>query len=165
MLPRIWILALALLIVAATVQLQKTDFSGTWKFRDQESITGNLYSNGSPTQLKIMQKESAIAIVKTSADENGKDITSTDSLSPEKTVEKITKSKRKKRMTLEWSADGKGFTHMTTLYTAADSSKKDFEYTDRYSMNNGHLILTRKVENFENGESWESKAVYQKTKD
>lgn len=162
LLTRIGILALALFSTAATVRTQKTDFSGTWQFREQESITGTLYSNGSPTQLKIAQKSTEIAIAKTSADENGKDVTSTDSLNFEKPLEKITKSKRKKRITLEWTADGKGFTQTTTIYTAADHSKKEFTYTDKFSMDNGNLLLLRKVENFENGESWESKAIYEK---
>lgn len=163
MLSRTGILGLALLAMAVTVRLQKTDFSGLWNFKDQESISGALYSNGSPRQIKITQKEKEIAIEKTTADENGKDVTNTDSLNFEKAAfEKITKSKRKKRITLEWTADGKGFTQTTTIYTAADHSKPEFATTDRYSMDNGNLVLIRKAENFENGESWESKAVYEK---
>lgn len=165
MFSRIAILALAVLSAAATVCEQKTDFSGLWNFKDQSSISGTLYSNGSPTQIKITQKEREIAIAKTSADENGKDVTSTDSLNFDKAFEKITKSKRKKHITLQWTEDGKGFTQITTIYTAADHSKKEFAYTDRYSMENSNLILIRKAENFENGESWESKAVYEKIKD
>lgn len=162
MFSRISILALVVLCNAAFVLIEKTDFSGTWAFKDQESISGNLYSNGSPKQIKITQKEQEIFIEKTSADENGKDLTSTDSLKYNAPFEKITKSKRKKVITIEWTADGKGFTQITTIYTAADHSKAEFAYTDTYSMDNGHLILTRRAENFENNESWESKSTYEK---
>jgi hypothetical protein len=166
MFPRIGILALALFSIAATVRMQKTDFSGLWNFKDQESISGTLYGNGSPRQIKITQKSTEIAIEKTTADENGKDVTSTDSLNFEKgAFEKITKSKRKKRITIQWTEDGKGFTQITTIYTAADNTKPEFAFTDKYSMENGNLVLIRKAENFENGESWESKAVYEKIKD
>lgn len=163
MLSRIGILALALLCSVATIIAQRADFSGTWKFKEQASITGNLYSNGSPRQIKITQKDKDIVIEKTATDENGKDVTGTDSLNFDKGVfEKITKSKRKKRITIQWTEDGKGFTEITTLYTAADHSKPEFTYTDQFSLVGGNLVLIRKAENFENKESWESSSIYEK---
>lgn len=156
-------MALALLCIAATVTTQKTDFSGTWKFREQQSITGNLYSNGSPRQIKITQKDKEIAIEKIAVDENGKDMINTDSLNFDKgAFEKITKSNRKKRITIQWTEDGKGFTSVTTIYAAADHTKPEFRMTDQYSLVGSNLVLMRKAENFENKESWESSSIYDK---
>ncbi len=157
------ILALALVFIGANVATQKTNFSGTWTFKEQTSISGNLYSNGSPKQIKIDQHEKEIAIQKTSLDEKGEDFTQTDSLRFEGApFEKITKSKRKKKISIQWTDDGKGFTATTSIFSAADNSKMEFQFTDRFSMEEGKLILIRKAENFENGESWESRSTYEK---
>ncbi len=49
---------------------QNKDFSGTWNFTEQESISGKLYSNGSPKSFKITQSATQTIIEQTTAGAN-----------------------------------------------------------------------------------------------
>src|SRR6185437_14246375 len=86
---------------------QQTDFSGTWVFGDQQSISGNLYSDVSPTQMKVTQKGDEIVIEKTTSAGNG-DVTTNETLTFDgKPFQTTTSSGRKKRITIKWSDDQK----------------------------------------------------------
>lgn len=150
-------------ILFLNIATQKTDFSGTWSLVDQESISGTLYANGVPKQLKVVQQKDKIAIEKTSLSQTNEDVIINDTLSLEgKPFVRTTSSNQKKIGDLKWSKDDKGFTIITKLYSADDSAKIEITYTDQWNLENGKLIFVRKVENFDNGEVWESKAVYEK---
>jgi hypothetical protein len=140
----------------------QTDFSGSWTFKIQESISGNLYSNGSPKSVLIEQDAKAISITKVTAGSDG-DVTTTETVSfngqPFATT---TASKRKKAITGQWSTDKKSFTEIALVFDATDSTKLYFRTTDTWSFENGALMLDRKAENQSNGEIWESRAIYDK---
>jgi hypothetical protein len=150
-------------LVTAIVYAQKTDFSGTWTLKDQRSISGTLYSNGVPKQIKVTQTNDALMLETTTANAQGQDVTTVEDLAfnGEK-FETTTASKRKKSVALNWDKDGKTFTHTADLSQIADTSKVEIRYTDTWRVEDGKLILLRKAENFSNGEGWESKSIYQK---
>ena len=54
-----------LLLITSNVFAQQTDFSGTWIFKDQQSISGNLYANGSPKQILVTQDSKGVNIAST----------------------------------------------------------------------------------------------------
>jgi preprotein translocase subunit SecF len=111
-----------LLFLSSNILLAQTKFNGTWKFKEHESISVNLYANGSPKQVTINQEQSKFQIVNTIADQN-KDTTSTETFTDD---------------------------------------KLDFKNTDTWTLGTDKLILDRKNENYTNGETWESKATYEK---
>lgn len=140
----------------------QTDLSGTRIFKGQQSVSGNLYSNGSPKSVSIKQDAGNITLSKTTAGNAG-DVTSTETVAFNgQTFETITPSKRKKTITGSWDKDKKTFTEITHLYDATDSTKLFHTVTDSWTMQNGQLILDRKDENASNNEVWESKATYDK---
>lgn len=155
-------LAIAMMFICAGAFAQE-DLSGAWNFNKQESVSGNLYSNGSPKAIRITQHKEDMMIEMTTAGQDA-DVTVTDTLSfTGKPYERITKkSKRKVVVTNKWSDDKKSITLVETIYSASDNSKEDFKTTDVYSIEDGKLLLDRKTENFMNGETWESKAWYDK---
>jgi len=155
------ILFTALLLTTAAFA-QKTDFSGNWSFTEQSSISGKLYSNGSPKAIKITLTATAITLEKTSAGASG-DVTTSETVSLDgKPFETVTPTtKRKKVITIAWSSNS-ALTEIASLYNATDPAKLDFKTTDTYTVENGELVLDRKTENFTNGETWESKANYSK---
>lgn len=65
------ILFFACLITGLTSIAQKTNFSGTWTLQDQQSISGKLYSNGVPKQIKVLQSANNIIIETTVAGSDG----------------------------------------------------------------------------------------------
>jgi len=153
---------LSMLCAFISIRAQNIVFSGTWVFSDQESISGNLYSNGSPKLIKIDQQADSIRLEKTTSGADG-DMVSKETLPFDgRPVEGLTSSKKRKSMTILWSKDKKSFTETTHVYDPADTTKIIFTYTDIYSLEGGQLVLQRKAENFGNGETWESKAVYEK---
>ena len=143
----------------------QTNFTGKWIFDDQESISGKLYSNGSPKSFTVKQSEQDIMIERTSAGANG-DVTSKETLLyGGKSTESVTASGRPKKSTVVLFADKTGFTHVTEIYNAGEKTKLEMKITDEWKMEDGKLLLTRKNENFTNGEVWESKAWYLKVND
>jgi mannose-6-phosphate isomerase-like protein (cupin superfamily) len=77
-----------------------------------------------------------------------------------KAFEMTTSSKRKKIVTIK--KEGNTYIESALYYSAADNTKMDHKTTDTWSVENGQLILDRKDENLDNGETWESKATYEK---
>jgi len=155
------VVVVSLIATTGLVHAQ-SNFSGSWAFRDQQSISGTLYSNGSPKSVAIAQDSKTISITKVTAG-NDSDVTSTETVSFDgKPTETTTASKRKKSITCQWSADKKTFTEIALVFDATDSTKLYFRTTDAWSLDNGKLVLDRKAENQSNGEVWESKATYDK---
>ena len=154
---------LAICLFACLATNAQTDFSGTWIFKDQQSISGNLYSNGSPKQITIVQTDKNIIIKKVTAVGDGTDANTADTLFYNgKPFKSITSSKRNKESTFQWNDNKDSFTTIGTAFNPADKTKADFKTTDTWTIENDQLVLTRKSENFTNGEVWESKAVYDK---
>jgi hypothetical protein len=163
--PKRFLLSVLPIIFCAFSVFAQTDFSGSWKFVNQESVSGNLYSNGSPKTISITQTKTNISIEKITATGDGKDVTLTDMVSFDgKASETITTSKRKKVIVGEWSADKKTFTETVNIYSLTDVGKVDHKVTDIYSLSDDDktLSLDRKDENGVNGEVWESVATYEK---
>ena len=138
----------------------QANFTGSWTFKDQQSISGNLYANGSPRQVTITQNGSEINL--TEVVNYGQDTTLTETLSLKKPFETKTPMGRKKEITLSSTSDGSSFAEVANIYNLADPSKLDMKETSTWTLANGELTLDRKSENFTNGETWESRAVYQK---
>jgi hypothetical protein len=149
------------LLASAEVQAQ-VNLSGSWALKEQQSISGTLYANGSPKTLLIQQDANAISITKVTASSDG-DVTTTETVAFDgKPMQTTTASKRKKVITGQWSSDKKSFIEIALLFDASDSTTLFFRTTDSWSLDNGSLILDRKAENQANGEIWESKATYEK---
>lgn len=151
-----------IVLFSMAASAQQTDFSGTWVFEDQQSISGNLYSDVSPTQMKVTQKGDEIAIEKTTSAGNG-DVTTNETVTFDgKPFQTTTSSGRKKRITIKWSDDQKMLTETTALFSTLDNGKEDYRITDRWSLENGKLVLLRKDENLIIGEVLEVKLFYDK---
>ena len=144
----------------------QTDFSGSWSFKDQQSVSGNLYANGSPNKIQITHMKTNISIQKVTAKGDGTDIMTSDAnIGFDRiAVEGKTSSNRINFLIVEWSADYKSFMETTNIYSLTDAGKVDFKVTDTYSLSDDGktLNLDRKDENNTNGEIWESIATYEK---
>ena len=81
-----------------TAFAQKTSaFSGNWNFKNQESISGQLYSNGVPSKINISEAKDNLTLEKVTASGDGQEITTTEILPVNgKSFETVTSSKRKK---------------------------------------------------------------------
>jgi hypothetical protein len=155
-------LALFVTLLACTTVQAQVNLSGSWALKDQQSVSGTLYANGSPKTVVIQKETKSILIEKVTAG-NDSDVTTTEIVSldgaPTATT---TASGRKKIITGQWSSDQNTFIEVSLVYEAADSTKLYFRTTDSWSLENGSLLLDRKAENQANGEIWESKATYDK---
>jgi hypothetical protein len=158
-----YILTIVTAVFALNAQAQQTDFSGIWLLKNRTTILGIDYINGSPKQMTITQKGTNIIIDKITAAGQAPDINSTDIPgTKEKPFQTTTPSGRKKLIRMEWDADGKGFTEISDFYSADDNTKLEMTYTDTIKMEDEKLIFDRKAVNLSNGETWESKSIYEK---
>lgn len=155
-------LASVMMAMSCVIGFAQTNFSGTWNFENQESISGKLYSNGSPKTFVVKQSEQNIMVQRTSAGANGDVTTSDNVLFDGKPTLSTTSSGRPKKVSASLLADHTGFTMVTELFNATDKTKLEMKITDQWKMDGGKLVLQRKNENFTNGEVWESKAWYVK---
>jgi len=147
--------------ISFSAYAQQDNFSGTWQFKNQQSVSGNLYANGSPKQVTINQNNSlAIALV---MNYGAQDTTITEVFSSTaKPFETKTAMGRRDIITLKWADNHSNFTVISLIYDLNDPAKLDFRDTDIWKISDGQLILDRKSENFTNGETWESTATYTK---
>lgn len=146
-----------------TLLAQRADFSGNWMLKDLQSISGKLYFNGVPKQMKVTQRPIEITIGKITDNGKGENITSSEIIEFNgKPFETTSVSQRKKVITIKWSNDQKSFTETSNIFSAVDTTKLEFTITDRWNLEVGKLIMIRRNQNFTNGEVWESKAVYEK---
>lgn len=149
---------------SVTILFAQTDFSGTYNFTTQQSISGKLYSNGNPKSVTIEQDTTSMIITTITAAGNGTNVTETNKFSFDgKPIEVIgAKSKRKRISTFTWSADKISFTITLKIYSATDPTHVDYGQTDIWKMQDGDLVLDRSAENGNNGETWEAKAMFEK---
>lgn len=159
---KITFLALAMsLILTSTTLFAQTNFNGAWKYKDQASISGNLYVNGSPSSVTISSSGTDLKMNYLTND-GQKDIPTSETFNDGKPFETKTPMGRKKVVVLTWSADKMSFKEVSSIYSLTDANKLDFKNTDVWTILDGKLILDRKNENYTNGETWESKATYEK---
>jgi len=159
---RIIFLTIALLpILTSSISFAQTNFNGTWKYKSQESISGKLYANGSPSKVIVTINGKDLKMDYLTNDSLN-DVPSSETFTGGKTFETKTKSGRKKVVVLTWSADKSSFTEVSNIFSLTDAGKLDFKNIDVWTMADGELILDRENENYTNGETWESKATYEK---
>jgi hypothetical protein len=66
-------------IAVSFASFAQSELAGTWTFQRQESISGKLYSNGSPKLVKIAVSGKDLTFEKITAG-NGQDYTSTETV-------------------------------------------------------------------------------------
>jgi hypothetical protein len=150
-----------LLFITSNALFAQTNFNGTWKYTDQETISGNLYANGSPSKVTITLSGNDIKMDYLTNDGQN-DIPSSEVFTGGRPFETKTKSGRKKVVVLTWLTDKSSFSELSSIYSLTDASKLDVKNTDVWTIAEGKLILDRKNENYTNGETWESKATYER---
>src|SRR5580698_9031306 len=97
---------------------QRPDFSGNWVFKSQSTISGNLYSNGSPKQMTITSKGDSLSVLRVTATPDG-DVTNVETMGIDgKEVTGMTRSQRKKLMT--WVCSGDRCTEVSKIYDLQD---------------------------------------------
>jgi hypothetical protein len=139
----------------------QTELTGSWTFKEQASISGKLYGNGSPKNIKISNTGKSLTIDKVTAAGDGKEVSTSETVNIDGSASNgLTVSKYKKIMTLK--KDGDKYVEFTIISDPADDKKIMHKVTDTWSVEDGELILNRKDENLTNGEVWESKATYTK---
>ena len=152
------------LLITLSAIGQKTDYSGKWLLKIQESISGSLYENGVSKKMVVTQNNNNINIEKTTLGQDNNDIVTKETLFFDgKSFEAITASKRKKVITMKWDEDKKNLNVIAVLKNAIDNSKEDMKISDTWTLNSdGKLVFVRKSENYLNGEVWESRSIYEK---
>src|SRR5450631_4335906 len=109
-----------LMFLCTATYAQSKNFTGTWSLSDQQSISGTLYSNGVPKQIKVTLNDSSLNMEKTTANSD-QDVTIMEKANLDgKPTATITSSKRKKVVTIRRDNDENNFTEIVNFYMAED---------------------------------------------
>ena len=156
---------LSILLFIVVTHSNEISFTGTWDLVDQQNISGNLYSNGVPKQMVIIQRSDSIIIKRLSTDQSGDDIIAIDSISFEgRPFETISISKRKKFVSANWNNKKDELTVTGKFYNLTDLTRLEYIITDTWALEGGSLSMVRVNKNLINDEEWESRSIYEKRK-
>jgi len=153
---------MCIVLFGTLAKTQKTIFLGTWILTDQKSISGNLYDNGIPQQIKVILKNDTIILEKTTAYPTGNIVGIEKIIFDEKPFETKSPAGRKVLITAKWMGNKNGFIAVSQFYNINDHKKLEITKNDIWSIEDNNLVLIRKNENLANGETWESKSIYKR---
>lgn len=130
----------------------QTNFSGTWKLKETEYVTGPHYSNAMAEQLKVTQKADSLIL------ESGTS-RSAIAFNGDPTISTSASTKRKSTRSLAWSADKKSLVMTTAISLPDNPNEVDLTRVDTWTMEKGTLTINRKsIET--RSETWEAKGTY-----
>jgi hypothetical protein len=151
------------LLSSFTLCAQKADFSGTWRLSDIKSLSGKLYANAVPKELRIAVSRDSLVFQTEEDNLFPTDIVGRESYAQNGAVTQSSfgKKNRKKAARLQWNKEGNQCIRTSSLYQE-DGKNIYVTYTDTISREGDHLIVQRRGENFANGEVWECWSAYEK---
>jgi len=154
----------ALLFFASfKTQAQMTDFSGTWKLMNTQSISGTLYVNAVPSQLTINISGQLLNLEKTVKNQNS-DTTYTEHLDESRKKKTVyIDAESKKDITLTWGEGHKSFTE-ELIYGTTSADRMDRKVIQTYNLAEDGQTLTLLVvyNNLKENTQFSMKATYAK---
>lgn len=141
---------------------QQTDFTGNWEIQEKTSISGVLYENGVPKQIKTIQKPDIIIIEKMNTNQSGADYTTADTISLNgKVCESITPQKRKKSILIKWSDESKVLTQTSNFSYPDNENNVAYTITDIWKLSeSGETLTLIRTLASPKSDGWSIKAVY-----
>lgn len=148
-------------IMSCTVAAQ-TNYSGTWNFKEKQSVSGPDYSNALPKQLIVAQNKDSLIVTTVSMGAGGEDMSHRQALPMNgKTIS--VKAGRKFDTHLSWSADKKTLTITTAISKADNADEVELTRVDAWTVSADGKELTFDRKSIETvSENWESKGIYSK---
>jgi N-methylhydantoinase B/oxoprolinase/acetone carboxylase alpha subunit len=151
---RILITAAAVITCAAT--FAQTDFSGTWKLKTKEHISGPAYGNAIPEEFKVTQTKDSIVIEsgtsRVSYAMNGGETSSVGATSKRKSVRSVTWSEGKKVVTLK-----------AVISVAENPNEVDLTRIETWGLSADGKTLSLDRSSVETrSENWQTKGIYEK---
>lgn len=141
------ILILIALLSFSTALFAQTNFTGNWKLKEKQHISGPEYGNAVSETLTIKQTADSLSTGKRALAMKGSKLVYTG------------EENRKMVRSLSWAADKKTLKISTVIYMPGNDTEIDLTREDTYSMAGSELVLQRKsIES--NSESWETKGIY-----
>jgi hypothetical protein len=155
---------LSILCHTDAVFSQKTDFTGNWEIREKTSVSGVLYENGVPKQIKTTQNPEIIIIEKINTNQSGLDYTTADTVSLNgKVSESITPQKRKKSIMIKWSDETKVLTQTSNFSYPDNENNVAYTITDIWKLSeSGESLMLLRTMTSPKSDGWSIKAVYNK---
>jgi len=145
------------LLLSFTSMPAKINLSGEWKLNEGKSDFGEFGSRFASKSIKVEQKDDAITISKTGANDN----VSTETLTFDgKESESTVFGSAKKKSTAKWADDGQSLTIKYSIAMERNGQAMEFTGTETWSLKDGSLSL-QTVSSSPRGEMT-TKAIYDK---
>jgi len=141
----------------------RADFSGTWKLDKQKSELGQLEPYATHT-IQVEQKADAITFLRTAPGFTGQDYSYSETLPFDgKVVESVLFGTSKRKGSIKWTPDQKGFVITYTLYLDFNGQTVEVTGTETYTLSADGRILTIVANSKSSLGDAETKAVYGKS--
>lgn len=151
------------LLFAGTAITAQTNFSGTWKQKNKEFISGQQYANAVPEQVKLTPKKDSISFEVISIAQNGFDTVHYTLATNGGLLSDITKNKRKYTKKLGLSADKKTITIESVYKAPGSDTEVEFTRAETFSLSaDGKQLTINRKSNEKEDKSWEAKGTYEK---
>jgi len=155
------------LLLSFAVMPEKSKFEGSWKLNESKSELGDFGGRFTPRKIKVEEKADAITIAKTTPGFNdGPEVTRTETLTFDgKTAESTYEGgfgKAKRKATIKWSADEKGFVITQNTTFDGDNGAIEISGTETWTLSADGKTLTAETKNTSPQGEFAMKAVYDK---
>lgn len=159
-------LLLSTLVLFTIIATQaQTNFSGTWKLKEKQHISGPEYSNALATDIIVRQTADSLITETVSAGTDGQEVRSRSSvpLNGKAVSSTSVQSARKVTRSISWSPDKKTLTLTSHIYKAGDENEVELTRIDTWGLSpdGKQLLINRKsVETV--SENWEARGTFDK---
>ena len=128
---------------AATIRMLNADFKGEWTFNEQKSKLAEGRFRMNAQKIKVTQEGDALAIERTSANQNGESITSTEKLTFDgKPTESTAFANSKKKSIATWSQDGQQLTINSTIMFERDGNQVEIKTVEIWKLTDNGKSLS-----------------------
>ena len=124
---------------------KKTDFSGTWKLNENKSNLGE-GSRFASSQLVVTQKEDKLTVERTATNRNGEEMKFNSDYTLDGKEYEETVRNRPRKVTANWSDDGKGITISSTSKFERNGEEMVFTSKETWTLSADGKSLTVNID-------------------
>jgi hypothetical protein len=135
--------ALTILFSAAMIYVRNADFKGDWTFNESKSKLAEGRFRMAAQKLKVGQDDASLTIERTSVNQNGENVTSTEKLTFDgKEAESTVFGNSKKKSTAAWGTGGNDMTIHSTINFERDGNSFEIKITEVWKLINDGKSLS-----------------------
>lgn len=129
--------------MSASLNAQRTNYSGTWIFNESKSQLGEMRFRAPASKLVMTQEENSLVLERTAKGRNGEEFTLKEKYTLDgKICENTGAMNTVKKSTITWSSDNKILTINSTAVFERDGNSMEIKTIEVFNLSNDGKVLT-----------------------